>query len=85
MIIMNHSFVNFAGLLSKNAFTPSALSLVAMLAMNRLLSWSIAADSPTSSEYFTALLVKAAATYDFFAILAARPSAVSINLSWGTT
>ena len=58
----SHSFVNLAYLLSKKAFTPSALSLVAMLAMNNDLSWSIAAVSPTSKAYLTARFVKPAAT-----------------------
>ena len=53
--------------------------------MNNDLSWSIAADSPTSSAYFTDLFVKPAAIYDFLAILLAKLVAVSISLSWGTT
>ncbi len=73
--------MNLALRLSKKALTPSALSFVAILAINKLLSWSIAALSPTSKAFFTALFVNAAAIYDFDAIFFANVNAVSASLS----
>ena len=53
-------------------------------AINRDLSWSIAADSPTLSDYFIARLAKAVAIYDFSDIFEANFNAPSIiNFSEG--
>ena len=77
----NHSSLKLGLRFSTKAFVPSFLSCEFIMPMNRLLSCSMAAVSPTSRACFTARLVNDAAICDLEAIFFAIEKAASCSFA----